>query len=256
MLFFTVALLFFLAVMMLTTDIWEEVNRSLPKFAHSAIIGLILILLVVVASSLATKKVKDKEVDPILYSSASTPVTEKSETTQPEDDFILPTITENPSATLLIHKYATVAVDSMEVRTEPGFDQPVLDELPMGEKLLVIEKRGEWVSLIFRENKQGWAPESLALFSEESVETDSEEPQVSEPHKDRLAKVAVDLLNVRSGPALTEPVLETLSQGESVLVRRKEGDWVGLVFHGAKQGWVLEKYLEFFDGEEDAELAD
>ena len=58
-----------------------------------------------------------------------------------------------------------------------------------------------------------------------------------------LASVSADVLNVRSGPALTSPVVGQLFQGTQVQVLRTAGSWSEISTTSAGEAWVASAYL-------------
>lgn len=62
------------------------------------------------------------------------------------------------------------------------------------------------------------------------------------PSAAAIVRVAVVLLNVRSGPGLDQPVITTVRLGDPLEVIRPSADWHLIRTSQGIQGWVMEKY--------------
>lgn len=54
--------------------------------------------------------------------------------------------------------------------------------------------------------------------------------------------VATDLLNVRAGPAINEPIVRTIRLGEILTVEGNAPGWLFVSIAGRGSGWVMEHY--------------
>lgn len=62
---------------------------------------------------------------------------------------------------------------------------------------------------------------------------------------------AAESLNLRSEPNTESEVLDTVENGKSLVVRRRYSDWTQVSYHG-QEGYLLNDYLDFWTGPEDA----
>lgn len=65
------------------------------------------------------------------------------------------------------------------------------------------------------------------------------------------ARINADRVNVRPGPG-ADPPLGQLSKGESVVVRRRDGDWFEIDYPASLGLWAVRKYVKSVEGDIDA----
>lgn len=60
-----------------------------------------------------------------------------------------------PSPVQARTKYVTDSFKIM-VRSQPGTEFKIIDQLPSNEKVMTMEEEGSWVKIIFKNNRTGW----------------------------------------------------------------------------------------------------
>jgi uncharacterized protein YgiM (DUF1202 family) len=59
------------------------------------------------------------------------------------------------------------------------------------------------------------------------------------------AAVTVDLLNVRSGPALSHSIVYQIQRGYVLDIHGKSGGWLFVELPNGEYGWVMSEYTQF-----------
>lgn len=155
-------------------------------------------------------------------------------------------------------------IDTLNVRSGPGADQPVIAMLPI-HSTVVVEGRnkvGNWALVHTPDGAvRGWVatrylvlPDSVDIGVLPIVDAQVSAPQqaapppanTNAPPAGEIIGTSVTLLNVRTAPGAQNAAINTIARGVQVVVegRNKVGDW--LLVHtpdGAVRGWVATRYL-------------
>jgi len=75
--------------------------------------------------------------------------------------------------------------------------------------------------------------------------TDTPQPTPTAPIVEKIARVAVDQLNVRSGPSTTDTIVRMANSGETfvLLGQSADGQWLELGEGGARLGWGAAQFM-------------
>jgi N-acetylmuramoyl-L-alanine amidase len=115
-----------------------------------------------------------------------------------------------------------VAVDKLNVRSGPSLNDAVLTTLPAKTVLPVVGEKENWVQVQLPDGRKGWLANWL-------VKQTASAPQ---------AESQIDGLNVRSGPSLTFPVIQTINPRTKYPILQKSGQWVQIQLSSQQKGWV------------------
>jgi N-acetylmuramoyl-L-alanine amidase len=118
-----------------------------------------------------------------------------------------------------------VAVDKLNVRSGPSLNDSVLTTLPAKTVLPVIAEKDNWVQVQLPGGRKGWLANWLVKPSGSSAAASQIESQIEN-------------LNVRSGPSLTFPVVQTISPNTKYPVLQKSAQWVQIQLSAQQKGWV------------------
>lgn len=119
----------------------------------------------------------------------------------------------------------SVSGNSVNMRSGPSTQNPVLWELKRGYPLQVIRRQGSWVEVSDFENDKGWVARSLVGNA---------------PHHVVKSRTA----NIRRGPGTNHAVVGKADYGDVLRTREKRAGWVR-VEHTANgtSGWVSASLL-------------
>ena len=118
----------------------------------------------------------------------------------------------------------SVSGATLNMRSGPGTNAPVLWELKKGYPLQITQRKGNWVQVRDFEGDTGWVARSLTGNA---------------PHHVVKAKVA----NIRSGPGTQHRVVGKADYGEQLRTREKRADWVRVERAEGPSGWIAKTLL-------------
>lgn len=118
----------------------------------------------------------------------------------------------------------SVSGSTLNMRSGPGTNAPVLWELKKGYPLQITQRKGDWVQVRDFEGDTGWVARSLTGQA---------------PHHVVKAKVA----NIRSGPGTQHSVVGKADYGELLRTREKRADWVRVERAEGPGGWIAKTLL-------------
>lgn len=118
----------------------------------------------------------------------------------------------------------SVSGTTLNMRSGPGTNAPVLWELKKGYPLQITQRKGGWVQVRDFEGDTGWVARSLTGQA---------------PHHVVKAKVA----NIRSGPGTQHSVVGKADYGDLLRTREKRADWVRVERAEGPGGWIAKTLL-------------
>ncbi len=189
--FIGIAILFFAAVMAITTETWDRYNIGMSKITLSGLFALLLTLVGIVVSSMSTyqnvedvavmkeevksltvrnrtmeKKLKDASFQNAVYEGIMGAIemgleVGKDETTVAEksadfDEGKKPEIDTTEEEVALVKGQAVVLSWSLNVREGPGMDFPVISSLEEGDVVTIEAVDGSWFDVNHRGVNTGW----------------------------------------------------------------------------------------------------
>ncbi len=125
--------------------------------------------------------------------------------------------------------HATVAGESLNVRSGPGLSYNVVDHLKHGKQLEVLSSSDDWLQVNY-DGRTGWVASWLTSYTEESAPT---------KHTEIISQT--DALNFRSNPSIDAPILTRMSAGERATLLSRNGEWLYVQLNGTK-GWVYAQH--------------
>ncbi|MFS0787783.1 SH3 domain-containing protein [Shouchella sp. 1P09AA] len=125
----------------------------------------------------------------------------------------------------------------LNLRSGAGTSHRVLTTLPVGQKLELLQKQGNWYQ-VKAGNQTGWV-------SSEFVSTSNENVGDNNPSLGSATTTA--RLNLRSGAGTSHRVLTTLPVGQKLELLQKQGNWYQ-VKAGNQTGWVSAEFIQTSGG--------
>lgn len=119
------------------------------------------------------------------------------------------------------------------LRRGPGTEYPVIAKLIPDQKLLSVEKNGEWYKVMYADNDFAWIHQVLLQS------TESKGP-VQPQNKVIIQKSG----NVRSGPGTDFTVIEKVSPNENVALLEEQGEWLKIRLSDELSGWIHKMLIQ------------
>ncbi|WP_414854712.1 SH3 domain-containing protein [Brevibacillus sp. IT-7CA2] len=123
---------------------------------------------------------------------------------------------------------ATVKTDGLNLRSEPNTTSAIQAILPVGSKLTVLEKQGDWYRINTAAGITGWVAGWHITVNQPSMPTPSG-PYVTIMNPDT---------NVRSGPSTDHNVIKQVQPGEKYGIANKSGEWFQVNFPDGTTGYI------------------
>jgi len=131
-----------------------------------------------------------------------------------------------PASVLAATGEVLVNVDTLNVRSGPGLQQPVISSVSKDMVLPVIKEAENWYQVRLPNGQTGYVAGWLVKPVEAKAAT--------------LVKSRVEKLNVRSGPSQTFSVIQTIDPGTAYPLLQKSGQWLQIQLPGGQKGWVAD----------------
>jgi len=132
--------------------------------------------------------------------------------------------------------YVNTPGSTLNVRSGPGTNNPIIGSLKHGEKITVTEENSSWYKLTFS-GKTGYVSRSFTTDAAPSnTNTDSSGQKTGTVN-------APGGLNVRSGAGTNYPVIGGLANGAKVTITGQSGSWYKIKY-GASEAWVSASFVK------------
>lgn len=118
----------------------------------------------------------------------------------------------------------SVKSSTLNMRSGPGTNHPVIWQIDRGYPLRVIGRKGSWLKVRDFENDLGWVARSLTGKT---------------PHHIVKSKTA----NIRSGPGTNYRIVGKADYGDLLRTLEKRGQWVKVKRVSGGKGWVSKNLL-------------
>ena len=140
-----------------------------------------------------------------------------------------------------------VTVSQLNVRSGPGFHQPVIGTLWRGEHVTLLgrDSRSQWLQVRLSNYAKGWVAAQYVNSSVPIWQLPITEVGMPDPPATYTGYVTPPTLNVRSGPGFNYWVIDRLGQGQSVTIygRDVSGRWYKVGLPNGASGWVAARYV-------------
>jgi len=135
-------------------------------------------------------------------------------------------------------RYGYVTGSTVNVRSGPGIDHRVIDQVSEGTRLQIIGERDGWYQVKTFSDRVGWIAGWLVAVEGEESDSRQGHGESFESSIRRVAIVAADTANIRGGPSTTYPLVGQSYRGEELLVMEEQGKWFKVSKRGLPEGWI------------------
>ena len=129
---------------------------------------------------------------------------------------------------------AKVTVDTANLRETTSSDSKILDLVNKGESVEVLETKGEWYKVKYK-NITGYLRKDLVQLNNETTKTDNENTTKTNNVTENVKLKVIPLINALE--------LEEVKKDTEVEVKDTINNWICVTVQG-KQGWVIADKLE------------
>jgi len=164
-------------------------------------------------------------------------------------------------------KIDTIKVYIGNLRARPSTKSSIIDKLKRGDKVTILEKKGEWVVVRLQDGRFGWVHQSLfqdkkRISKPKKVHLDKNKkktpsrkvsPLPSVKTKNR-ATLQVHSGNIRARPSLSSKILFILRRGDVVSIQETMGDWFFVEGKDDQSGWVHQSLFTKSDSKKDSAI--
>jgi N-acetylmuramoyl-L-alanine amidase len=138
---------------------------------------------------------------------------------------------------LRANKVASVNAEFLNLRDQPSLEAAILDLAPYGTTLSILEEPGGWSKVIYHDHV-GWMKSDF--LSDPTTISSERLPEALKASQVKM--VAIDALNVRSGPSSDSERIKVLPGGSLVTVLDTKDRWWRIQM-GDLEAWVFSEYL-------------
>jgi N-acetylmuramoyl-L-alanine amidase len=129
----------------------------------------------------------------------------------------------------------------INIRSGPGTNHGVVAQGNSGERYQVLDKSGDWVRIQLTTGT-GWVSGWLVKLEGGQAPTPQapagQPPATTPVSGSKVATVSGSVVNIRSGPGTTNPVVGSVVQGNNLTVLGQEGDWYQVSLPTGGTGWI------------------
>ncbi|NMA52955.1 MAG: SH3 domain-containing protein, partial [Peptococcaceae bacterium] len=129
----------------------------------------------------------------------------------------------------------------INIRSGPGTNHGVVAQGNSGERYQVLDKSGDWVRIQLTTGT-GWVSGWLGKLEGGQAPTPQapagQPPATTPVSGSKVATVSGSVVNIRSGPGTTNPVVGSVVQGNNLTVLGQEGDWYQVSLPTGGTGWI------------------
>jgi N-acetylmuramoyl-L-alanine amidase len=139
---------------------------------------------------------------------------------------------------------AKVVATSLNVRSEPSMDAPIVGSLPYGTLVSISQESYGWAK-ISTGRTSGWvAGYYLKKGDEPGTKGTAGSVRPAQPASvSKRGTVLADALRLRKGPGVEHPILQVLPQGTALEITGQQQDWLRVRTPAGATGWVLGSYV-------------
>lgn len=97
------------------------------------------------------------------------------------------------------------------VRSQPGEEYKIIDQLASDDKVEVLERQEYWVRIGFKEGKEGWVPERLLTAEKPKAQRIADLEKQLQVQGSRIALLDQETLSLKQAKVACDDTLNTLS---------------------------------------------
>lgn len=164
-----------------------------------------------------------------------------------------PTPTPTP-APVANPQTGTVTMAALPLRSGPAVTFNAITTLGINSQLTIMQTQGNWHEVRLSDGLLGWVfaqhitiNPPAPILSPISNQPETELPETGQATTQRLARVTVNALNLRSNPSTEAERITLLPLGTLAEVLTESGEWIQIRLSSGQIGWVFAEFVLVFN---------
>ncbi|MHB1255222.1 MAG: SH3 domain-containing protein [Dethiobacteraceae bacterium] len=148
----------------------------------------------------------------------------------------------------------TVTMAALPLRSGPAVSFNAITTLGLNSQLTILRTQGNWHEVRLPGGQVGWVFAQYVsinqpgpILSPISNQPGTEQPATGETSTQRLARVTVNALNLRSSPSTEAERITLLPLGTLAEVVAESGEWLQIRLSSGQLGWVFAEFVLVFN---------
>jgi len=192
-----------------------------------------------------------------INSAVPTPLPNPSPTPTPTP---LPNPAPQPTPTPVANPQAgTVTMAALPLRSGPAVSFNAITTLGLNSQLTILRTQGNWHEVRLPGGQVGWVFAQYVSINQpgpilspisnqpEAEQPGTEQPGAGQATTQRLARVTVNALNLRSSPSTEAERITLLPLGTLAEVITESGEWIQIRLSSGQTGWVFAEFVLIFN---------
>ncbi|MBS3899480.1 MAG: SH3 domain-containing protein [Dethiobacter sp.] len=148
----------------------------------------------------------------------------------------------------------TVTMAALPLRSGPDVSFQAITTLGLNSQLAILRTQGNWHEVRLPDGQVGWVfaqhisiNQPAPLPSPISNQPETGQPEDGQTPTQRLARVTVNALNLRSSPSTEAERIALLPLGTLAEVVTESGEWLQIRLSSGQTGWVFAEFVLVFN---------
>lgn len=152
------------------------------------------------------------------------------------------------------HQDGMVTMDTLPLRSGPAVSFDAITALGLNSRLTILRTQGNWHEVRLPDGLVGWVfaqyvgPVPSPISNQpEAGQPITDQPEPGQTVTQRLARVTVNALRLRSSPSTEAEIITLLPLGTLAKVVAESGEWLQLHLSSGQLGWVFAEFALVFN---------
>jgi len=150
----------------------------------------------------------------------------------------------------VVLKTALIAGSNINIRKGPSTNEPIVATLQQDEVVEILKNvNEEWTGIRIKDGTEGFVASRF-------LNTTSKKPEIKKEETLKTATIIGTNINVRRGPATTEPAIASVQQDEVItLLKKVDDDWTAIRLADGTEGYIASKFINTSEKKPSSELS-
>ncbi len=150
----------------------------------------------------------------------------------------------------VVLKTALIAGSNINIRKGPSTNEPIVATLQQDEVVEILKNvNEEWTGIRIKDGTEGFVASRF-------LNTTGKKPEIKKEETLKTATIIGTNINVRRGPATTEPAIASVQQDEVItLLKKVDDDWTAIRLADGTEGYIASKFINTSEKKPSSELS-